>query len=945
MRGICVALTLQFVGAAVADDTVRGIRPPASGPTCAFEASSETGHMHLAFFASPRYSVPVYLKLTFADGEERYLFADGLHETEGGPHIRQGRTSAWIDMSGRLRDGWLKFEALCLFEEGKQVSGWAPVFLVSTSAEPPEPAELDVERTVSQQQLLGDRDPARHLVEPVAPFQPWIEATAIMQPWSLERTRALVEDRQRWIPRLKEMGFGAVIFIPGPGDIKPNYPTEVLRAAIDDYHAAGMKVLMYWSIMHIGHHEAWHTAAKEHPEWWQRDAQGNPVTVYGDKWLCPNTGALDFTIELARKLAIELDVDGVMLDNNEFFKTDVGPTGYCEGCQASFREHIRAELGDQRLREMGLDPGTLRCPLPGDKLYPWWIDWRYRTWRRATATFRAQLREAKPGIVLCANTQYKGGWYLAVLEQPQAEDLLFAESKGLPGVRMSGKLAWGRALAEGKPVWNYLDTWPREDNTRMIEPEGIYDRVCTTLAWNASPWICGFGLVQRAPAAGWVIGYYEGAESAEGRRDEGGGRDGSAAAKLSSTEAARVSVSHQPFLAVHAGQRFSFRCWYRTEGVSEGRPRARLTFVDAKHKPPVGRPYVYYAEGEAGSHGWQEMRNDEVIAPEGAEVLNVEMFLWEGTGAVWFDDAELLCDGKNVLPNRDFETPADAVDASSREAVAQCLRFQRDHRDLYVGATPYVDVGLVVSRHSVDFAQEYSRYPQGSMSALALAHIPFEVVTEEQLEPARLARYQVVFAPLASCLSDEQLRALAKYAARGGNLLFTADTGTRDRFGVERKDDLLAELLGLPRGELKQTRTVGEGRARWLPADPGEAYLKSGLPGDVQALADAIYELGGGALVAADGCPPWVEIVAYAQPEKRRLIIHLDNQHPGEVAPDFVLGLALPERWEAKGSAKLYPLGGEETALEAAASARLVNAMRVPVPRYYSVIVVDSTGL
>jgi len=477
---------------------------------------------------------------------------------------------------------------------------------------------------------------------PAEPHRDWIEATAILQPWSLERSEALIEDRDVWIPRLKEMGFEAVSFIPGPGDIKPNYPTEVLRAAVDDYHAAGMKFIMYSSIMHAGHHETWHTVAGERPDCWQRDAEGGTVDIYGDKWLCPNTGALEFTIDLAIRLATELDADAVMLDNQEFYWTDTGGTGYCEGCQAKFRRDMRADLGDERLRKMGLDPETLRCPLPDETLYPRWIDWRYRVWREATDTFRTRLREAIPGIVLTANTQYKYKWPLAVLEIIKGEDLLFSESKNQLGSVMSWKLAYGRALADGKPIWNYVDTWPDGDLTTMRTPAEIYNRVCTSLAWNTSPWLVGYGIISRQPAFRWVRSDY----GSEGRglwdRAEGEGLDGSTAVRLTGDGAVRIGISHQPFIPVEAGQRFTFRCRYRVKDMTTGIPRVRITFVDAKHKAPAGEPYTFYADGAADVVGWHKLTLDDIVAPEGAEVVNVEPSLWNADGTVWFDDIQFI---------------------------------------------------------------------------------------------------------------------------------------------------------------------------------------------------------------------------------------------------------------------------------------------------------------
>jgi len=770
---------------------------------------------------------------------------------------------------------------------------------------------------------------------PTEPVNDWVEATAIMQPWSLERSEALIEDRDVWIPRLKEMGFEAVSFIPGPGDIKPNYPTEALRAAIDDYHAAGMKVLMYWSIMHVGHHETWHTVASKRPDWWQRDAEGGTVDIYGDHWLCPNTGALDFTIDLGIQLARDLNADGVMLDNQEFYWTDVGATGYCEGCHAKFRADMRADLGDVKLREMGLDPETLRCPLPDETLYSHWIDWRYRVWREATDEFRTRLREAIPGIVLTANTQYKYKWPLGVLEVIGGEDLLFSESKNQLGPVMSWKLAYGRALADGKPIWNYVDTWPDGVLTAMRPPEEVYNRVCISLAWNTSPWLVGYGIISRQPAFRWVRSDY----GSEGRgswvRAEGEGPDGFTAIRLTGDGAVRIGISHQPFPAVEAGQRFTFRCRYRVKDMTTGIPRVRITFVDAKHKAPAGTPYTFFADGAADVVGWHEMTLDDIIAPEGAEVVNIEPSLWNADGSVWFDDVQFIRDGENVLDNGDFELAADDATRESREALARCLLFQRDHRELYRGATLYADVGLFVSRHSADFGYEYMRYPSGSIQALLTTHIPFEVALEDQLTPERLAKYRVLIAPVASCLSDAQIRVLADYARGGGSLIFTGRTGMLDPYAIERESDLLAELLGRPREEMTEPVEVGDGRALWIAADPGRRWIKSQTPADLQALSDAVKSMGGGEQVRIEGASAVTEVTCYAQATDKRIILHFDNQKYGEARPELQISIELPGDWTQRGPARYLDLDGSKRELGSA------DDLTVPTPEHYAVVVID----
>ena len=82
-------------------------------------------------------------------------------------------------------------------------------------------------------------------------------------------------------------------------------------------------------------------------------------------------------------------------------------------------------------------------------------------------------------------------------------------------------------------------------------------------------------------------------------------------------------------------------------------------------------------------------------------------------------------DGENLVRNSGFEMPAGAIDAEQRDALTGALQFRRAHEDLYRGAVRWADVGLLLSRHSVDFAQVYNRFPRPTMGALFDAHIPF----------------------------------------------------------------------------------------------------------------------------------------------------------------------------------------------------------------------------
>ncbi|MFO7945562.1 MAG: hypothetical protein R6V19_01930 [Armatimonadota bacterium] len=776
---------------------------------------------------------------------------------------------------------------------------------------------------------------ARHVVAPTEPYQEWLEDACVMQPWSLERKRALIEDRDDWIPRLKEWGFNTVIFIPGPGDISPNYPMETLRAAADDYHEAGMKVLMYWSIMHVGHHDAWHEVAGKTPEWWQRDAEGGVVTIYGDKWLCPNTGALEFTAELGIRLAQEMDADGIMLDNNEFYYTDVGATGYCEGCQEAFGAHIRDTLGDEHLRQMGLDPETVKCPLPHEPLWGQWVDWRYKVWREAVAEFRSRVREAMPGTMLCANTQYKYDWMLAVHEQPPSEDVVFSESKNQLAREMTCKLAYGQALADGKPLWNYLGTWRSEDIFRLNPVERVMDDMSTSLAWNCPLWLTAYGLVFRSPAHWWVKGRYEVPPGAQWIRAEGEGPAGSTAVALSSDEPARISISQQPFLEVEPGQTFDVAIRYRTESVVGTGPRVRLNFVDEKHQPPTGEPHRFFVEGEGGTHGWHELRMQDITVPDGAAVLNVEPFLWNAKGTVWWDDVRLMCDGKNLLRNPDFEIAAGDVDDETRRMLIEGLQFRREHEQLYRKTTRWADVGLLVSRHSVDFKQVYNRFPRPTMNAFLDAHLPWAVLLEDQLDPRYLSRFTVVVAPAATCLPEDGLRALAEWVRGGGRLIITGDTGRFTRYGHERDQNMAEALFGCRREQMREPRSAGDGMVQWLPQGDADQEVADGL-------MEAVSAMGGGEILRVEDAPGGVDIVPWARSRQRSIVLHIDRHAAGE-SGDISVRMCVPEGWSTPASGNYYELHADERPIDVHTEDGYVR-FTVPAPEWYAVAEVQFGG-
>ena len=84
----------------------------------------------------------------------------------------------------------------------------------------------------------------------------------------------------------------------------------------------------------------------------------------------------------------------------------------------------------------------------------------------------------------------------------------------------------------------------------------------------------------------------------------------------------------------------------------------------------------------------------------------------------------------------------------------------------------------------------YTKEYRGRAHDLLKAQIPFDVVTG-QWTLAELARYTWLVLPHAACLSDGEAALLRNYAAAGGKLVVTGETGTRDEWCQPRATNAL----------------------------------------------------------------------------------------------------------------------------------------------------------
>ena len=111
-------------------------------------------------------------------------------------------------------------------------------------------------------------------------------------------------------------------------------------------------------------------------------------------------------------------------------------------------------------------------------------------------------------------------------------------------------------------------------------------------------------------------------------------------------------------------------------------------------------------------------------------------------------------------------------------------------------------VALVYSQQTAAFyGGEHARakvedHALGFYQALVEARIPFDMVHDRLLDPARISRYRTLILPNIAALSSAQCRQVMDFVRAGGNLVATHESSLYDEWGVRRDDFGLAALFG-----------------------------------------------------------------------------------------------------------------------------------------------------
>jgi len=137
-----------------------------------------------------------------------------------------------------------------------------------------------------------------------------------------------------------------------------------------------------------------------------------------------------------------------------------------------------------------------------------------------------------------------------------------------------------------------------------------------------------------------------------------------------------------------------------------------------------------------------------------------------------------------------------------RQTGRQFFNWIAKHERHFINQRSIANIAVVFSERGNSFykppgGSDPTEFLQGLYYALLEARYPFDFVHEDDLGAETLRKYSALLLPNVALLSDPQCRQLEAYAAGGGSLLTTFETGLYDEQGASRSDFGLARLFGM----------------------------------------------------------------------------------------------------------------------------------------------------
>ena len=153
----------------------------------------------------------------------------------------------------------------------------------------------------------------------------------------------------------------------------------------------------------------------------------------------------------------------------------------------------------------------------------------------------------------------------------------------------------------------------------------------------------------------------------------------------------------------------------------------------------------------------------------------------------------------------------------SCQAMSQMLLFRAQHANLYERAEPWGTVGSILPITSYNsLGPEVLVVPSHIAKMRAAGYAP-RGIYDSNLTPEALARFGVLVAEDASCLTPRSTQNLFKWIEKGGTLIATGDLATYDEIGRRRPNSEMAALL-----KTEELRSMCVGKGRFIVAAKAE---------------------------------------------------------------------------------------------------------------------------
>ncbi len=174
-------------------------------------------------------------------------------------------------------------------------------------------------------------------------------------------------------------------------------------------------------------------------------------------------------------------------------------------------------------------------------------------------------------------------------------------------------------------------------------------------------------------------------------------------------------------------------------------------------------------------------------------VTDLKVWLWEALaagGRFW------NCSFTGMHPGATY-------DRRSAYHQTETYLFVKENEKLLMQHAPVANVGIYYSkatrlsfRNKSEEADNFGSFIKGMETVLTENHIPYDFIADDQVSVGKLSKYVLIILADVRCLSENEIKLIRDYVAKGGSLLSTYESSLYKTDGTVRLDFGLADIFG-----------------------------------------------------------------------------------------------------------------------------------------------------